>query len=84
MVQSGRRAQAPSIDQITFYIGNAFSPSFSPDGSQVMFVNRLVDQPDTLWVIGRRRQERTSDLLGAGRSRRRGVVARMEIRSPSQ
>ena len=48
---AGPHAGAPSALQTTFYIGNAFSPSFSPDGKQIIFVNRLADQPDALWVM---------------------------------
>ena len=45
------QARASSADQMTFYVGNAFSPSFSPDGMQIIFVNRVADQPDALWVM---------------------------------
>ncbi len=43
----------PMPDQITYYVGNAFSPSFSRDGSKIMFVNCVADQPDALWVMDR-------------------------------
>jgi TolB protein len=49
-VLSGSATPQPS-DQITFYVGNAFSPSFSPDGSQILFVNRVADKPIALWLV---------------------------------
>jgi Tol biopolymer transport system component len=42
---------APKPDQITFYVGNAFSPSFSPDGHEILFVNRVADKPTSLWLV---------------------------------
>ncbi|MFN2121167.1 MAG: hypothetical protein ACK2T0_12285 [Anaerolineales bacterium] len=41
----------PAPDQITFYVGNTFSPSFSPNGSQILFVNRVSDKPTSLWLV---------------------------------
>jgi Tol biopolymer transport system component len=45
------QAPTPAPDQITFYVGNAFSPSFSPDGHQILFVNRVSDKPTSLWLV---------------------------------
>lgn len=38
-------------DQLTVYIGNAFSPSFSPDGRRILFVNKVGDGPSALWMM---------------------------------
>jgi Tol biopolymer transport system component len=38
--------------QLTDYIGNAFSPDFSPDGREILFANRAADGPSSLWVMG--------------------------------
>lgn len=38
--------------QLTYYIGNAFSPKFSPDGSQILFLNQVKDAPASIWVMG--------------------------------
>jgi Tol biopolymer transport system component len=41
----------PKPAQITFYVGNAFAPSFWPDSRQVMFLNRVGDKPAEIWVV---------------------------------
>ena len=77
----GLQRPAPSIDQISFYIGNAFSPSLSPDGKQVIFVNRVTDHPDTLWVTdvdgknARPLYSAPSEVVGAAWSRDGNTVA---------
>ena len=38
--------------QLTRYIGNAFSPKFSPDGKQILFLNRIKDDPVSIWIMG--------------------------------
>lgn len=38
--------------QLTYYVGNAFSPKFSPDGKQILFLNRPVDGITSLWIMG--------------------------------
>jgi Tol biopolymer transport system component len=42
-----------NVSQLTYNIGNVFSPSFSPDGQQIVFVNRVGGGPYSLWVSGR-------------------------------
>jgi Tol biopolymer transport system component len=39
--------------QLTYNVGNVFSPSFSPDGQQIVFVNRVGGGPYSLWLSGR-------------------------------
>ena len=38
--------------QLTYYIGNALSPKFSPDGKQILFLNRTKDGPVSIWIMG--------------------------------
>ena len=38
--------------QLTSNLGNSFSPDYSPDGKQIVFVNKGKDGPSTLWVMG--------------------------------
>ncbi len=38
--------------QLTYNIGNAFSPKFSPDGRQIAFLNRAADGPSSIWIMG--------------------------------
>jgi Tol biopolymer transport system component len=38
---------------LTDGIGDAFSPLFSSDGTQILFVNRTRDNPSALWLMGR-------------------------------
>lgn len=38
--------------QLTYYIGNAFSPKFSPDGTQILFLNQIKDAPTAIWIMG--------------------------------
>ena len=40
------------LTRLTKYIGNAFSPKFSPDGNQILFLNRPHDGITSLWVMG--------------------------------
>ena len=40
------------LTRLTKYIGNAFSPRFSPDGKQILFLNRPFDGITSLWVMG--------------------------------
>ena len=39
------------IFQLTNKVGNVFSPSFSPDGNQIAFLNRPSSGPAALWVM---------------------------------
>ncbi|HEY6006962.1 MAG TPA: hypothetical protein VIU40_01465 [Geobacteraceae bacterium] len=39
--------------QITSGVGNAASPDFSPDGKQIVFVNRPADGPPAIWMVDR-------------------------------
>jgi Tol biopolymer transport system component len=41
------------VAQLTYNVGNVFSPSFSPDGQQIVFVNRVGGGPYSLWLSGR-------------------------------
>lgn len=38
--------------QLTYYVGNAFSPKFSPDGKQILFLNQIKDKPTSIWIMG--------------------------------
>jgi dipeptidyl aminopeptidase/acylaminoacyl peptidase len=38
--------------QLTSDIGNLFSPDFSSDGKQILFVNKTLDGKSELWVMG--------------------------------
>lgn len=38
--------------RLTTYIGNAFSPKFSPDGKQILFLNLTSEGMTSLWVMG--------------------------------
>src|ERR1700690_457428 len=42
-----------NVSQLTYNIGNVFSPSFSPDGQQIVFVNRVAGGPYSIWLSGR-------------------------------
>src|SRR5687768_12495377 len=37
--------------RLTEQIGNVISPSFSPDGSKILFANRAAEGPTSLWTI---------------------------------
>lgn len=41
------------LTQLTNRIGNVLSPSYSPDGQKIVFVNRVGEGPSTIWVINR-------------------------------
>lgn len=40
------------LTRLTTYIGNAFSPKYSPDGTQILFLNRIKDDPVSIWIMG--------------------------------
>jgi TolB protein len=46
------QAFAPTSTLLTDNIGNAYSPSYSPDGAQILFLNRVGDEPSALWTMG--------------------------------
>ena len=50
--------------RLTDHIGNVISPSFSPDGSKVLFANRAAEGPTSLWTIDT--TGKNADLLYAG------------------
>lgn len=39
------------IYQITENIGNVISPDYSPDGSKIVFANRVADSPTAIWMM---------------------------------
>lgn len=41
------------LTQLTNRIGNVLSPSYSPDGQKIVFVNRVDEGPATIWIINR-------------------------------
>lgn len=51
-VVEGPRNAESRIKRLTDYVGNAFSPSYSPDGRQIAFVNRVDDEPAAVWIMG--------------------------------
>ncbi len=54
-----------NVSQLTYNIGNVFSPSFSPDGQQIVFVNRVGGGPYSLWISGRNGEYPHSIYTGA-------------------
>src|SRR5512143_3904706 len=40
------------VNKLADQIGNSFSPDFSPDGKQVVFVNRVGTSPSAVWIVG--------------------------------
>lgn len=51
-VIEGARTSESRLKRLTDYIGNAFSPSFSPDDKHVVFVNRVGEEHAALWLMG--------------------------------
>jgi TolB protein len=51
-VHEGARGAESRIKRLTHYIGNAFSPSYSPDGRLLAFVNRVEGESSSLWIMG--------------------------------
>jgi TolB protein len=47
----GQRETRSRLKRLTDYVGNAFSPSFSADGRQIVFVNKTAGQPASLWMV---------------------------------
>jgi Tol biopolymer transport system component len=47
----GQRETRSRLKRLTDYVGNAFSPSFSADGRQIVFVNKTAGQPAALWMV---------------------------------
>lgn len=45
--------QTGELTQLTNRIGNVLSPSYSPDGQKIVFVNRVGEGPAALWIINR-------------------------------
>ncbi|PWH14760.1 MAG: hypothetical protein DDG60_07195 [Anaerolineae bacterium] len=45
--------QSGELTQLTNRIGNVLSPSYSPDGQKIVFVNRVGEGPSTIWIINR-------------------------------
>lgn len=45
--------QTGELTQLTNRIGNVLSPSYSPDGQKIVFVNRAGEGPATIWIINR-------------------------------
>ncbi|HEY5983824.1 MAG TPA: hypothetical protein VIU38_10155 [Anaerolineales bacterium] len=50
-ILEGTRSSESRVKRLTDYIGNAFSPSYSPDGRQVVFVNRVAEGRPALWLM---------------------------------
>jgi Tol biopolymer transport system component len=56
-VAEGPRQPRSRTKQLTDNIGNTFSPSFSADGRQIAFLNRIGDEPASIWVMGNNGEE---------------------------
>jgi TolB protein len=56
-VIEGPRQTRSRTKQLTDNIGNAFSPSFSPDGGEIAFLNRKGETSASIWVMGREGDE---------------------------
>jgi Tol biopolymer transport system component len=50
-VSQGPRETRSRLKRLTDNVGNTFSPSFSPDGRQVAFLNRIGEAPAAIWVM---------------------------------
>jgi TolB protein len=50
--------------RLTEQIGNVISPTFSPDGSRILFANRAAEGPTSLWTIDNTGEN--ADLLYSG------------------
>lgn len=88
-VLAAPRAPGTQVDQLTFNVGNAFSPTFSPDGTQIAFVNRVGDGRSALWVMGSEGEEPRplysgpGDIVGASWSPHGSMIAfTMTVGSP--
>ncbi|HET6846605.1 MAG TPA: hypothetical protein VFH29_07200 [Anaerolineales bacterium] len=56
-VNDGVRQTRSRSKQLTDNLGNTFSPSFSPDGGQIAFLNRVDDAPAAIWIMEANGQE---------------------------
>ena len=45
------RLKDNDVSKLTDQIGNSLSPDFSPDGKQILFVNRVGNSPSALWIV---------------------------------
>jgi TolB protein len=50
-VNQGPRQTRSRLKRLTDDVGNTFSPSFSPDGQQIAFLNRIGEAPAAIWVM---------------------------------
>lgn len=50
-VVEGPRNPESRVKRLTDSIGNVFSPSYSPDGRQIAFANRVGEGPAGLWIM---------------------------------
>jgi WD40-like Beta Propeller Repeat len=51
-ILEGARSSRSRLKRLTDSIGNAFSPSVSPAGDKIVFVNQVGKDPAGLWTIG--------------------------------
>jgi len=70
-VVEGQRTTMSRLKRLTDNVGNAFSPSYSPDGKEIVFVNRVAEGKAALWTMGSDGQDPhpiyspPSDVVGA-------------------